>query len=124
MEWFEKHDNGKTVLTNTYGPTEATVDATVWICDVEISKKSITPIGRPLNNKRIYLLDLYGEPLGIEGEMYIGGASVARGYWKRPELTAKCFMADPFSEIPAAQMYRTGDLARYLPDGNLVFFNK
>ncbi|WP_350307823.1 hypothetical protein, partial [Photorhabdus viridis] len=72
------------------------------------------------------LLDVYGQPapLGVVGEIYIGGAGVARGYFNRPDLTAERFLPDPFSDTPDARMYRTGDLARYLPDGNLEFLGR
>ncbi|XP_031635272.1 uncharacterized protein LOC116348419, partial [Contarinia nasturtii] len=109
-----------TPIFNVYGPTETTIWATTWSCPVDFSSHLI-PIGRPLSNIRIYLLDSQGEPvpLGAQGELYIGGAGVARGYLNRPKLTAERFLPDPFSEHPTARMYRTGDLARYLPDGNL-----
>ena len=80
----------------------------------------------PSRTARIYLLDQQRQPvpLGAVGEIYIGGAGVARGYFKRPELTAERFLQDPFSPHPGARMYRTGDLARYLPDGNLEFLGR
>ncbi|XP_031638912.1 uncharacterized protein LOC116351024, partial [Contarinia nasturtii] len=114
-----------TKVLNIYGPTEATIWATIWSCPVDFANPWV-PIGRPLSNVRIYLLDSKGEPvpLGAEGELYIGGAGVARGYLNRPALTAECFLPDPFNENPAARMYRTGDRARYLPDGNLVYMGR
>ncbi|XP_031632574.1 uncharacterized protein LOC116346579 [Contarinia nasturtii] len=114
-----------TAVFNAYGPTEATICATIWSCPIDLESNSL-PIGRPLSNIRIYLLDSHGEPvpLGAEGELYIGGAGVARGYLNRPELTAERFLFDPFSENATARMYRTGDLARYLPDGNLVYLGR
>ncbi|XP_031639427.1 uncharacterized protein LOC116351465 [Contarinia nasturtii] len=114
-----------TTVFNGYGPTEATICVTIWFCPVDFSSHFI-PIGRPMSNMRIYLLDAQGEPvpLGAEGEIYIGGAGVARGYLDRPDLTAERFLPDPFSENPSARIYRTGDRARYLPDGNLVFLGR
>uniref|UniRef100_UPI0036DBE101 non-ribosomal peptide synthetase n=1 Tax=Photorhabdus sp. RM322S TaxID=3342825 RepID=UPI0036DBE101 len=108
---------------NVYGPTECTVDAT--LACIEPAHPSPT-IGRPLANTRLYLLDKFGcpVPLGVVGELYIGGAGVARGYLNRPELTAERFLVDPFNDKPGARMYKTGDLARYLPDGNLEFLGR
>ncbi|WP_192247455.1 non-ribosomal peptide synthetase, partial [Mesorhizobium caraganae] len=110
-------------IVNAYGPTEATVCATVWNCPADFDG-SVVPIGRPIANTRIYLLDAHGQPVpfGAVGELYIGGAGVARGYLNRPELTAERFIASPFVE--GDRLYRSGDLARYLPDGNLEFLGR
>ena len=83
-------------LHNLYGPTEAAVDVTFWECERE-SERRVVPIGRPIANARVYILDAYGEPVpvGVSGELYIGGAGVARGYLNRPELTAERFLPDP-----------------------------
>ncbi|KAF9963002.1 hypothetical protein BGZ65_006662 [Modicella reniformis] len=112
-------------IVNDFGPTEATVSATTWRCPPGFESE-VVPIGRPVIHSRIYLLDKRGRPvpLGTVGEMYIGGVGVARGYLNLPELTAECFLPDPFSGQKDAQMYKTGDLARYLPDGNLVFLGR
>jgi len=113
-------------LVNGYGPTESTTFATTYRIVSLPEKSARIPIGRPIANTRIYLLDTHGQPvpLGAVGELYIGGAGVARGYLKRPELTAERFVADPFCEGEGARMYRTGDLARYQPDGNLEFLGR
>ncbi len=110
-------------IVNAYGPTEATVCATIWTCPADFNG-SVVPIGRPIANTRVYLLDGHGAPVpfGAVGELYIGGAGVARGYLNRPELTAERFIASPFVE--GDRLYRTGDLARYLPDGNLEFLGR
>jgi amino acid adenylation domain-containing protein len=113
-------------LLNGYGPTETTTFAmTHEVREIPGGLKSI-PIGRPISNTRIYILDRNGEPvpIGVVGEIHIGGAGVARGYLNRPELTAARFLADPFAAEPDARMYRTGDLARYLPDGNVEFLGR
>ncbi|MDI9701299.1 non-ribosomal peptide synthetase, partial [Burkholderia cenocepacia] len=84
------------------------------------------PIGRPIANPRLYLLDAHQQPvpIGVPGELYIGGAGVARGYLNRPELTAERFLSDPFSDQPNARLYRTGDLVRWLPDGNIEYLGR
>ena len=113
-------------LVNAYGPTETTTFATTYRIGSSPDESTSIPIGRPISNTRIYLLDPHGEPvpLGAVGEIHIGGEGVALGYLNRPELTAERFLVDRFSDDPEARMYRTGDLARYLPDGNLVFVGR
>ncbi|MHC2468212.1 amino acid adenylation domain-containing protein [Bradyrhizobium embrapense] len=112
-----------TDLHNLYGPTEAAIDVTAWTCPADFDG-SVVPIGRPIANTLVYLLDGHGAPVpfGAVGELYIGGAGVARGYLNRPELTAERFIASPFVE--GDRLYRTGDLGRYLPDGNIEFLGR
>jgi amino acid adenylation domain-containing protein len=115
----------KVELHNLYGPTEAAVDVTAWACDPADNQTSV-PIGRPIANTQIYLLDRYQHPVhaGVPGELYIGGVQLARGYHQRPALTAERFVPDPFSDIPGARLYRTGDLARHLPDGSIDYLGR
>ncbi|MEO5731031.1 MAG: amino acid adenylation domain-containing protein, partial [Byssovorax sp.] len=110
-------------LHNLYGPTEAAVDVTSWACR---PGSAIVPIGRPVDNTQIYLLDGRMEPVapGVRGELYIGGVQVGRGYLNRPELTAERFVADPFSSAPGARLYRTGDVARHLPSGDIEYLGR
>jgi amino acid adenylation domain-containing protein len=111
-------------IVNGYGPAETTVFSTTY---PEIGDRSRnTPIGRPLANTRIYILDAHEEPVpvGVTGELYIGGVGVARGYLNRPELTAERFVRDPFAAEAGARMYRTGDLGRWLADGNIEFLGR
>lgn len=112
-------------LHNLYGPTEAAVDVTYWPCAREYDHH-VVPIGRPIANTQIHLLDAQGQPVpvGVPGELYIGGFNVARGYLHRAELTAVRFIPDPFSTQPGSRLYRTGDLARYLPDGAIEFLGR
>ncbi|MDH7486311.1 MAG: amino acid adenylation domain-containing protein [Anaerolineae bacterium] len=116
-------------LLNTYGPTEATIVATMWELPATLGPDAAwreVPIGRPVANVQTYVLDphLNPVPIGVPGELYIGGAGLARGYLHRPDLTAAAFIPHPFSSDADARLYRTGDLARYLPDGNLEFLGR
>ena len=112
-------------LVNLYGPTEATIDASYFVCSLERTAQ-VVPIGRPIANTQIHVLDLLGEPcpVGVSGELHIGGEGLARGYLNRPELTAEKFVPDPFSAVEGARMYRTGDLGRYREDGNIEFLGR
>ncbi|MDM8531499.1 amino acid adenylation domain-containing protein [Anaerolineales bacterium HSG25] len=125
----------ETRLINSYGLTEATIDSTYFDCDAlyeddklrpDTSFDRLVPIGRPFANTKLYILDPYMQPVpvGIAGELYVGGAGLARGYLKRPELTANRFIANIFNDMVDEQLYRTGDLARYLPDGNIEFLGR
>jgi amino acid adenylation domain-containing protein len=112
-------------LHNLYGPTEAAVDVTFWACRPD-NPQTIVPIGRPIANTQIYILDaaLQPTPIGVAGELHIGGIGLARGYLNRPDLTAQKFIPDPFSQRPGARLYKTGDLARFLPDGNIEYLGR
>jgi len=112
-------------LHNLYGPTEAAVDVTHWTC-LRCSQSPIVPIGRPVANTRMYVLDEQRRevPIGTEGELHIGGVQVGRGYHNRPELTAEKFVPDPFSSNPSDRLYKTGDLARWMPDGNIEYLGR
>jgi amino acid adenylation domain-containing protein len=112
-------------LENLYGPTEASVDVTSWTCGSQEGRRSV-PIGRPVAATRIHLLDRTGRPLpiGVAGELHIGGVQVGRGYLGRPGLTAERFVPDPFSVEPGARLYRTGDLARALAGGEIEFLGR
>lgn len=112
---------------NEYGPTEASVWSTVYraaACDLSLAVS--LPIGRPIQNMRTYVLDPQGRPVpvGVPGELYLAGAGLARGYLNQSELTDSCFLPDPFTERPNAQMYRTGDQVRWRADGNLEFLGR
>jgi amino acid adenylation domain-containing protein len=112
-------------LHNLYGPTEATIYATYWTC-VRGSPSGHVPIGWPIANTQLYILDtqLHPVPIGVPGELHIGGVGLARGYLNHPELTAERFIPHPFSDVPGARLYKTGDLARYRPDGSLEFLGR
>jgi amino acid adenylation domain-containing protein len=113
-------------LLHVYGPTESTTFAS-WYRVEEVPADAVTvPIGRPLANTRLYVLDkhLNPVPVGVPGELYIGGDGLARGYLKRPELTGERFIADPFDEDPATRLYKTGDQVRYRADGALEYLGR
>src|SRR5262249_12506374 len=105
--------------------TEATVSATLYECGGG-EEASDPPIGQPIGNVRIYILDAQGEPVpvGVVGEIHIGGAGVARGYWKRPELTAERFVPGPFAVEAGSRMYKTGDLGKWRADGTIDFLGR
>src|SRR5271166_1052329 len=113
-------------LLHVYGPTESVTFATWHLVEEVLEGATTVPIGRPLANTRAYLLDrhLQPVPVGVAGELYIGGDALARGYFNRPELTAEKFIADPFRDDPEARLYKTGDLCRWLPDGNIEFLGR
>jgi amino acid adenylation domain-containing protein len=110
-------------LWNMYGPTETTIWSSVYHIT---SAQATAPIGRPMANTTFYVLDSATQPvpMGVAGELYIGGEGVARGYLGRPELTAQRFVPDPFDNRPNARLYRTGDLVRYLADGNVQYLGR
>lgn len=124
-------------LFNAYGPTEATIITT--LCKFTSPTITNVPIGRPLSNTQVYILDAFLQPVpvGVAGELHIGGAGLARGYLNRPELTQEKFIPNPFEEeglIPpnpinkgsneSSKLYKTGDLCRYLPDGNIEYLGR
>ncbi len=127
---------------NLYGPTEVAVDATAWMVRHSDQLPAVPPIGRPIDNVQVYVLDSHRQlvPVGVPGELYIGGAGLARGYLNDPQSTAERFVANPFAEtplapancggvstpphMPPARLYRTGDRCRWLPDGNLEFLGR
>ncbi|MBE9229224.1 amino acid adenylation domain-containing protein, partial [Phormidium sp. LEGE 05292] len=129
-------------LYNLYGPTEACIDSTFWNCQPQIYRQCV--IGRPISNTQVYILDEYCQPVpvGVPGELHLGGAGLGRGYLNRPELTNEKFIANPFDNSVGAGLvenlgnkqtisgqnppllYKTGDLARYLPDGNIEYLGR
>ncbi|HEY0602366.1 MAG TPA: amino acid adenylation domain-containing protein [Herpetosiphonaceae bacterium] len=117
----------ETRVVNSFGVTEATIDST-WFAEAALADApdQLIPIGRPFANTTIYILDRYGQPapVGVPGELFIGGNGVARGYLNRPALTAERFIPDRFGQDRGARLYRTGDLARYLPDGDIEYLGR
>jgi amino acid adenylation domain-containing protein len=115
-----------TSLFNEYGPTETTVWSSVYNCSHHDLNNNLIPIGRPIGNTQIYILNshLQPVPIGTPGEIYIGGFGVSKGYLNRPELTTEKFIPHPFSKQPNARLYKTGDQARYLSNGNIEFIGR
>jgi len=113
-------------LVNNYGPTENTVVTTSGLVVYNGTDDASPHIGRPITNTQVYILDnhLQPVPIGVPGELYIGGAGLARGYLNRPELTAERFISNPNSDRPSSRLYKTGDKARYLPDGNIEYLGR
>jgi amino acid adenylation domain-containing protein len=125
VELWNRTPLRSTRLVNAYGPTETTITATVFDVASGEGFRRI-PIGRPLTNRETYILNQHGNPvpLGVAGELYIGGDCLARGYLNRADLTAENFVPNPFSGEPGARLYKTGDRARYLSDGNIEFLDR
>lgn len=121
-KYINWHKKNKTPLINAYGTTETSITSIIY--KEYTINHNITPIGKPIDNTQIYILDEYLNPvpIGVTGEIYIAGAGVARGYLNNPELTKEKFIANPFTA--GTKMYKTGDLAKYLPDGNIVFLGR
>ncbi|RZK76580.1 MAG: amino acid adenylation domain-containing protein, partial [Pedobacter sp.] len=119
---LQKLDTEKIEVRNLYGPTEDTTYSTVY----RLKKNAPILIGKPISNTYIYILNQDNElcPIGVSGEICIGGSGVARGYLNQPELTGEKFLADPFSSEVGAKVYKTGDLGRWLPDGNIEYLNR
>ncbi|MGB7603033.1 MAG: amino acid adenylation domain-containing protein [Candidatus Sulfotelmatobacter sp.] len=112
-------------LYNEYGPTEATVWCSVYRCEPSDESNRV-PIGRPIANTQLYVLDSHMQvvPMGVPGELHVGGAGVTGGYLNRLNLTAERFISNPFDATPGARLYKTGDLARFLPDGNIEYLGR
>jgi amino acid adenylation domain-containing protein len=127
IETIQQHSPEGCVILNHYGPTEATVGVMTYpVRQHKVEDSATLPLGRPLGNTQIYILDtdLHPIPLTVPGEIYIGGENLARGYQDCPEMTAERFIPNPFSDAPGARLYRTGDSARFLPDGNVEFLGR
>ncbi len=125
--FWDKHGDQRPQLVNMYGITETTVHVTYRpLSQADLARPWSSVIGQAIADLEVHILDrhLAPLPLGVPGEMYVGGAGVARGYLKRPELSAERFLADPFSSDPAARLYKTGDLGRYLPSGDLEYLGR
>ncbi|KAG0002140.1 hypothetical protein BGZ80_006022, partial [Entomortierella chlamydospora] len=124
--WYAIRPDDSPQISNKYGPTETTVYSMYRAIKQEDCDQFVSPIGVRLPDLTTYVLDTQGRPapLGVIGELYIGGAGVTRGYLNRPELTSERFIPDPFSKTKGARMYKTGDLVRYLPDGNFIFLGR
>ncbi len=125
--WFERHGDRSPQLVNMYGITETTVHVTAYaLTTTDVHSTVQSPIGRPLADLQVYVLDTHMQPvpIGVTGELYVGGAGLSHGYLHRPELTAARFVPHPFSQQPGERLYKTGDLARFLPDGQLAYLGR
>ncbi|RAM48109.1 MAG: non-ribosomal peptide synthetase, partial [Hapalosiphonaceae cyanobacterium JJU2] len=124
--WFDRHGETHPQLVNMYGITETTVHATYRALTIDDLENKGSTIGRSLPDLQLYILDCHLEPLpiGVAGELHIGGDGLARGYLNRPDLTQEKFISNPFSTDSSARLYKTGDLARYLPDGNIEYLGR
>ncbi|HEY9669184.1 MAG TPA: amino acid adenylation domain-containing protein, partial [Coleofasciculaceae cyanobacterium] len=126
--WRRQQLGEPPLLINAYGPTEATVEATLCKLSESVLEDTCSqvPIGRPIGNVQAYILDRYLQPvpIGVPGELHIGGVGLARGYLNRPDLTTEKFIPNPFNNQPGTRLYRTGDLVRYLPDGNIEYLGR
>jgi amino acid adenylation domain-containing protein len=122
--WQERFPDVR--IINHFGPTETTVGCCTFDVLTSVAGLSSIPIGRPISNARLYILDPLGElaPIGVSGELYVGGAGVGRGYFQRPELTAERFVLDPYAAKVGGRMYRTGDLAKRLSDGTVAYLGR
>ncbi len=124
--WFDRHGDRMPQLVNMYGITETTVHVTYRPLTQRDLQGKGSLIGCPIPDLQVYLLDQHRQlvPIGVVGEMYVGGAGVARGYLNRPELTEERFIPNPFSDAPNSRLYKTGDLARFLPKGDLEYLGR
>jgi acyl-coenzyme A synthetase/AMP-(fatty) acid ligase len=116
----------RTRVINAYGPTECTTFASMYPMNNMETMGDNVPIGKPIENTTMFILDRYGNPLpvGVPGEIHIGGEGVAQSYWNRPEMTAASFVPDPFGRRPGGRLYRTGDIGKYREDGNILFLGR
>ncbi|MEO1004241.1 MAG: amino acid adenylation domain-containing protein [Cyanobacteria bacterium J06638_38] len=124
--WFERHGDKFPQLVNMYGITETTVHVTYRPLTMEDLSGTSSVIGRPISDLQVYILDRHQQlvPVGVPGEMYVGGAGLALGYLNRPELTNERFIPHPFSDRPDARLYKSGDLARYMPNGGIEYLGR
>ncbi len=125
VQQFYDKSNNIAEVHNLYGPTEAAVDVSYYHCPRNPERNYI-PIGKPVSNTSLHILDELNQPvpIGVPGELYIGGVQLARGYWAREDLTEERFVENPVHGAPHKRLYKTGDLARYMPDGEIVYMGR